>query len=365
MSDNINSMNFKQLKNEVQSLRDELAIMKRKYEDIIYNLDDDNFSSRFVKEKGEMRTAIEINAEGIKTKVSNKEFESTKTQTAQKIESEVKKLSDADKELSSKITQTADTIRAEVKSATETLDGKFENYSTIEQTDNKISLKVKEAKEYAEGYVTDQLANGDYITNATFKTQFDIYADGIYSTVEANYNSLSGDIDDVWYYASSINQTANSISTRVGKVEDGEFNGYTLFTQTSDKFEFIGNVEIKSTDGSNNALKIGDGHLQLYPSGYTYSLVDLGMYKIGTNWEPRMRFGRGTDSSGTNGTGWIYKTTNGFGMMYNTAESDALTIEFNDYSNAIEIIGNVNFSGGTVTGLPAGGTGGTATAVFG
>ena len=86
MSDNINAMNFKQLKNEVQSLRDELAIMKRKYEDIIYNLDDDNFSSRFVKEKGDMRTAIEINAEGIKTKVSNEEFESQMEQTAKKIE---------------------------------------------------------------------------------------------------------------------------------------------------------------------------------------------------------------------------------------------------------------------------------------
>ena len=87
------------------------------------------------------------------------------------------------------------------------------------------------------------------------------------------------------------------------------------------------------------------------------------MYQIGANWEPRMRFGRGTTDSATYGTGWIYKTTNGFGMMYNTEEGEALTIEFNDYSNAIEIIGNVNFSGGTVTGLPAGGTGGVA--VFG
>ena len=46
MSDNIPDMNFKQLRNEVQLLRDELAIMKRKYEDILYNLDDDNFSRR-------------------------------------------------------------------------------------------------------------------------------------------------------------------------------------------------------------------------------------------------------------------------------------------------------------------------------
>lgn len=91
MSDNINKMDLKQLRDEVQRLRDELAIWMRKYEDIIYNLDDENFSSRFVKEQGDMRTAIEVNAEGIKTKVSDEEFESAMTQTARSIESVVSK----------------------------------------------------------------------------------------------------------------------------------------------------------------------------------------------------------------------------------------------------------------------------------
>ena len=93
MSDNINKMDFKQLRNEVQLLRDELAIMKRKYEDILYNLDDDNFSSRIVKEKGDMKTAIEVNAEGIKTKVSQEDLDkySTIEQTAESIQSVVSK----------------------------------------------------------------------------------------------------------------------------------------------------------------------------------------------------------------------------------------------------------------------------------
>ena len=55
MSDyNISNMNMKQLRNEVQALRDELAIFKRKYEDVIYNLDTDNFSGRFIKEQANM-----------------------------------------------------------------------------------------------------------------------------------------------------------------------------------------------------------------------------------------------------------------------------------------------------------------------
>ena len=119
MSDNINNMDLKQLRNEVQLLRDELAIMKRKYEDIIYNLDTDNFSSRFVKEQGDMRTAIEINAEGIKTEVTNRidadtELSSEITQNAEKIETEVTERKAEDKVLSSKITQTAEEISTSV-----------------------------------------------------------------------------------------------------------------------------------------------------------------------------------------------------------------------------------------------------------
>lgn len=87
MLDNIEKMDVKQLRNAVQLLYDEVAIMKRKYEDILYNLDDDNFSSQFIKEKGDMKTAIEVNAEGIKTKVSNEELQkyTTLEQTANAI----------------------------------------------------------------------------------------------------------------------------------------------------------------------------------------------------------------------------------------------------------------------------------------
>jgi hypothetical protein len=231
MSDNINQMNLKQLRNEVQLLRDELAIMKRKYEDIIYNLDTDNFSSRFVKEQGNMRTAIEVTAEGIKTKVSKEDFESEKTQTAEKIESVVKDMTDADKNLQSSITQEAGKIRAEVK---ETTDEIKTNYSTIEQTDKKISAVVKEVGE-------------NYVKNSTFEQR----ADEIYAEVSENYDDLSD-------YISTVRQTANKISTKVEKVNGGKFTTgekdasgndiyYTLFEQTADTFTFLGNyMDIQS-----------------------------------------------------------------------------------------------------------------------
>ena len=161
MSDaNISQMNDKQLRDEVQLLRDELAIFKRKYEDMIYNLDNDNFSSTLIREKDGMKTSIEINAEGIKTKVSNADFESAKTQLAGQITSEVS------------------SVRGEL--------------STVKQTASEISSTV---------------------------------------------TNLSGTV-------SSLSITTSGISTRVGDIEDGEFNGYTLFEQTRDKFKFTGNVEI-------------------------------------------------------------------------------------------------------------------------
>lgn len=130
---NINNMDLKRLRNEVQLLRDELAIMQRKFEDIIYNLDDDNFSSRFVKEKGDMRTAIEINAEGIKTKVSNEEFESAMTQTAEQFNLSISALG---QEVSS-LSVTTRGISSRVNNVE---DGKFNGYTLFEQTGSKFSF---------------------------------------------------------------------------------------------------------------------------------------------------------------------------------------------------------------------------------
>lgn len=67
---NIGKMDFKQLRNYVQLLRDELAVMQRKYEDILYNLDYDNFSSHIVKEKDNMKAEIKVTAEEISSAVS-------------------------------------------------------------------------------------------------------------------------------------------------------------------------------------------------------------------------------------------------------------------------------------------------------
>lgn len=106
MSDTpIEKMDFKQLRNEVQLLRDELAMFKRMYEDMIYNLDNDNFSGRIIKEKDNMKAELKVNAEEISTKVSNGEFESYVSQTAEEISSKV-----STGDFTSAMSQTAESI---------------------------------------------------------------------------------------------------------------------------------------------------------------------------------------------------------------------------------------------------------------
>lgn len=296
MSDNINKMDIKQLRNAVQLLSDELAIMKRKYEDIIYNLDTDNFSSRFVKEQGDMKTAIEITAEGIKTKVSKEDLKA---------------------------------------------------YSTIEQTAEQIKSTV--TKEF----VVEQF-NGEIVTNAILSSQIAQKADEIYLSVSqdfetkdnanSNYNDLSNSI-------SSVSIKANSISTRVGNVEDGEFNGYTLFEQTGSKFSFTGDVEISGNaivGGiiTGSALQNSDGTAKVELGHYTGSSVgDLNLFRI--------------SSDGTE--------TNVFSVYDNFTSIDLLAFG----TTFLYSSGNTTYPMGywdfqfCDTNIGGGGTGGSAVAVFG
>lgn len=95
--ENINKMNFKELREEVQLLRDELAIFKRKYEDAIYNLDGDNLGKSFTIAQDNLKAQIKITADALKSVVTKQDLEtelikySTIEQTADSISSYVQR----------------------------------------------------------------------------------------------------------------------------------------------------------------------------------------------------------------------------------------------------------------------------------
>ena len=138
---NEHNAELKQLRNEVQLLRDELAIMKRKYEDIIYNLDTDNFSQRIVKQGKDMYTKIEQTAEKITLQAEKIEENSSSigklTVSADEIRGEV-----FDKNGNSIIKQTASAIRSEINDLDDDL------RSEIEQTAEKITFRVEDLESF-------------------------------------------------------------------------------------------------------------------------------------------------------------------------------------------------------------------------
>jgi hypothetical protein len=173
MSD-IDKMNFNQLRNEVQLLRDELAIFKRKYEDIIYNLDNDNFSSQLIKEKEGMKTSIEQTEESITLHAEKIEGNSTKIGTlevtAEAIESEVFE-EKADGTKTSKIKQTADAIASEV--------------TARKNADNQLSTQITQTSESISTRV-GKVEKGKYGEYTLFTQSFDTFLfDGRYMKISS------------------------------------------------------------------------------------------------------------------------------------------------------------------------------------
>lgn len=244
MSDDY-KIEVKRLRNEVQSLRDELAMMKRKYEDILYNLDTDNFSSRFVKEQGDMKTAIKITAKGVESKVSKED-----------LENDIKN--------SSTITQMANSIKSKVSETD--LSTKLENYSTIEQTAERIQLMVSKNLDLDSAEVIEDIQEAEN-------------EEKIYVIQEKDdYGNI---ISETYYYYDDILKgwTAFSGDTI-----------YTVFNQTESGFELKGNVSINGnliTEGKISANLIDTESLsctRLYAKGNSsgyYAKIYSGMGDFG------------------------------------------------------------------------------------
>lgn len=183
----VEKMDYKELRNAVQILSDEIIRLKKKQAEGIYELGDENFSSVFIKEKKNMKSEIKITADAIKTKVSKTE-----------------------------------------------LDGKLEKYSTVSQTAEAIKATVTE--EYV-----DTLIDGTYVKSAILTSELEQTAAGIRATVAAtyetkeeadkNYEALNDSI-------ATVDLTANSFTTRIEDLEN--FNSST-FTQTENGFMLDGN----------------------------------------------------------------------------------------------------------------------------
>nr|DAV41541.1 MAG TPA: putative nucleic-acid-binding protein [Caudoviricetes sp.] len=362
MSDlEVSKMNFKQLRNEVFELRDELAKFKRLFADSIENLDNDNFSSHILKEKEHMKTEISVSADGIKTLVVKTdnlesgmtEMSSTIEQTAEKIETKVSKDElDGEIKKSSVITQLSDSIKTKVEK--EDLTKELSKYSTIEQTEDSITSAVTEVnndlKEAFESSIEQTKNSISMIVKANYGSPLEV-------TV---FNKNTADTGVV-YYESSTNLYWHYDGEKWQSGANGNFG--SVFKQTANGFELDGKVKISGdliTDGTISADRIDTDNLfctKLYsPEGEYYAKV----------WSRTGDFGLYSPFAARNAT--PIDSTCIWGVYNNV---DAV----NFYINGVNYLGynlNVNkvypkgewdFSSCTVTNLNGGGSGGVA--VFG
>ena len=286
--ENIDKMSFKELRKEVQLLRDELAVFKRKYEDAIYNLDSENFGKSFTVAQNNMKTQIQITADAIKTTVSQdklvdtlKKYSTTEqtaeaitsTVTAQYVDNLELKNYVTNTTLTSKIEQTSDQILSTVSETTVSkvdLNTTLDRYSTIDQTAKKIESTVEAFDEKLTSYSTItqtaeainskvnkdhimDLVEGEYAASSEITqlsdrislvvTATDTGAATVNSAsiVAAINNDVSGDTSAVKLSANAIDLTAYSKTVEVKDIAEDE-------ALTAAK-AVVGGIKLTATDG--------------------------------------------------------------------------------------------------------------------
>lgn len=357
MSDmEISKMNFKQLRNEVQELRDELARFKRAYNDTIENLDDSNLSEYLIKEKEGMKTEIEVSADGIKALVVKSdelgERCTTIEATADKIQTQVTKNQENIGKFDSKLTQTAEEITAEVTAVKEDV-GTFK--TEINQRADSIESSVSAIETDVGEFNSKIEQTKDSITTAV---------NAAYSNpVEVNnFNNVSPKIESVIYYDTTTNLYWHYDGEKWVSGSNANFG--TVFEQTADGFNLKGNVKVSGdliTSGTISAERIDTKNLsctRLYSpiSDAYYAKVysqtgDFGLYSKSA-----------ADSAGVSDTNCVWGIYNNVDAV-NFYTYGKNYLGYNRNSKKVFPKGEWDFGSCTVSNLNGGGSGGIA--VFG
>lgn len=227
------------------------------------------------EEDGRLSAEININRNAITQEVidrssSDKELSSKITQTAKeitsKVEEEQKRAEGEESRLSSTITQTANSIISKVEEEHKRAAGEEERLSSvITQTATEITSKVEAERKRAEGKeeklsssisqtadrITTEVSRID--TNAAeMSSRIDQTANDITLEVKNRKDAVDGEKDRAEKVESSLKIQADSIETKVGKVEkdkDTLEESFSSFKQTYDGF--VSKVVTTDKNGSN------------------------------------------------------------------------------------------------------------------
>ncbi|MCK9477997.1 MAG: hypothetical protein M0R40_00660 [Firmicutes bacterium] len=363
----------REIKKEVQALRDELSLTKRKYEDLLYNLDDDNFSGRIRKEKDGMKTEIDQTADRVAIMASDingldsaliveagritqvvsavygdviiysnstspylppegadreKTYYNLANQKFYKFESDKWVETTAPvNTMQSQVVQTA----GEISSVVENVFGESETsiQSQITQTAGVITQEVTD-RQTADGLLQSDITQ----TAASIK-----------QTVQANYGNPVeiNDLDDrvnkskLYYY-----EPGNLYYFWNGEAWEStsQANFGTVFEQTATGFKLKGNVSIKGDLITSGKIKtsdfdgVGNDYIQMQREFITFRNDELIKMALGFVKDkdgtgiPGIVLGAG-DGTGKN-VGYITKDATGIDIFYITEDETAVRLRLDE-----------------------------------
>lgn len=192
----IEKMNFKELRSKVYELESVVIKLKRMYEDVIYNLDDSNFSSSWVREKNNMKAQLRLTAEelsSIYTRVDNDltTMQTEISQTAEKIslkasKTEVNELGNTLEEKIAKITVDSEQIKTVVSQYShDYFESEVEPTKSNTTDEQRMMLCLYDEAYYAYDRTLKEWTIAGKADGVTIQTQFKQTATGF---------ELSGDV---------------------------------------------------------------------------------------------------------------------------------------------------------------------------
>lgn len=214
----VEDMNFKQLRSEVAYLRDEVSRLKRELDDGLSNLTYDNFESRIVKEKDNLKAIVKLTADKLLSVL-------TKEQVSSLLESK------------------------------------------IEQTASEISLGVKTA---LKDYETSENAEKRY---DNFYSQLNMNSEQIQMTVSKMFSNIvdcesvprdsEKDTDKIYHYTSDgIEHYVYYDNTAKSWFETEGNSLFSSYTQTADGFALKG--DFVTTTNAGATVKIKGTKLEIF-----------------------------------------------------------------------------------------------------
>lgn len=293
--DDINNMNYKQLRETVSELNDKYVKLKRTLEDALDNIDESNLATTLRKKLNGYDTQFSVTAEKIESKVSYEDLEnslnqySTVSQTAQAIEMSVvssQEYTDNSVEtLSSTFTMTADGISTRVSKLKKGVETQFNQTAekieslAFEKMNTSEAVTVKEKPS-----ASDKTLDKEKLCKYNNKYYYfnDILQDWLEYDEKNGINSAFTQISGGFILNGCVKVSGDLITE--GTITGTDIVGAKFYNEDKRAYVTIGNSSGNYGDLTLKRVSNGEGQevFQIYDTGVGIAIKAVGTSFIGS-----------------------------------------------------------------------------------